>query len=419
MSKGKGKEEDPVELSDTDSDTDFFTVKRRLAPIRVRAPSPEYISSDGNDDDDDDEEAEGAKKKKKKRRRLKPTPKPTLPEWTRREHSQQAQSRKSARAGTDDRSGRGASTQASDILSLVSSSDEESAPAGGARASKERRPRVKLTPPPEIDEETRAALARDLDATFQAPEEVLDSPEPQPTPATPKRPADSSPVVQVTVRMVADPDRYTDASINAIRGYERARIIQARRNETVSALIKVLADRVNKLPEEILVTYNGRRIFATSQTLLQLGIFESAEFSGYERATWDKLERQRKADQARLLGVESREDAADDNADNDGTPRRVTSGSPDTSGAGASKEAPAPPADETQRVRIIVRGAKGDEIRFATKVTTPASTILKYYCSKSGIAEIGLSLWWDGEAVEPTTTLEELDVENGDIVEVR
>lgn len=86
--------------------------------IRVRAPSPEYISSDGGDDDDDDED--GANKKKKKKRRLKPVPKPTLPEWTRRQHSQQAQSRKNARAGTDERSGRGASTQAASDILLVS-----------------------------------------------------------------------------------------------------------------------------------------------------------------------------------------------------------------------------------------------------------------------------------------------------------
>lgn len=52
------------------------------------------------------------------------------------------------------------------------------------------------------------------------------------------------------------------------------------------ALIKVLADRVKKLPEEILVTYQGRRIFATSQTLLQLGIFESAEFCAYWCKAW-------------------------------------------------------------------------------------------------------------------------------------
>lgn len=142
--------------------------------------------------------------------------------------------------------------------------------------------------------------------------------------------------------------------------------------------------------------------------------------AGYEKPIWEKFERQRKAEQARLLGVDTSEEAAD-GTDNNGSPRRVASGSPDTSGTagGASTEAPAKPADETQRVRIIVRGAKADEIRFATKVTTPASTILKYYCSKSGIDETGLSLWWDGEAVEPTSTLEELEVENGDIVEVR
>ncbi|KAL1413537.1 hypothetical protein Q8F55_001311 [Vanrija albida] len=399
MSKGKGKEAeveaDPIELSDTDSDVDFFTVKRRAPPVRVRAPSPAYISSGGDDDD----EASGKGKKKTKRRRTKPAPKPTLPDWTRRPRR---------RAGSDERSGRGASTQASDIVT-VSSDEGEPAP---SRSRPERRPRVKLTPPPEISDERRAELAAALDARFEqavhAAEVVDDSPErPRPPPARSSDPAHN---VQVTVRMVADPDRSDLASENAIRGYERARVINVNRNEPVSALIKVVADRIKKLPEEILFTYNGRRIFATSQTLLQLGIFESGhEISGYERRIWDSIERKRKEEQARLFGGESSLGGASD----EGT-LRVASGSPDHATA-----APAAPAvDEGQRVRIMVRGTKG-EIRFATKVTTLASTIIKYYCKKSEIDETGLSMYWDGEVVPPDTSLEAIEVENGDIVEIR
>lgn len=80
-----------------------------------------------------------------------------------------------------------------------------------------------------------ACAPANASATFQVPVEVDESPEPEPARASPKHPADSGQVVQVTVRMVADPDRYTDASANAIRGYERARIIQASRVSLATA----------------------------------------------------------------------------------------------------------------------------------------------------------------------------------------
>lgn len=98
----------------------------------------------------------------------------------------------------------------------------------------------------------------------------------------------------ITIAMVADPDRKATASAKAIQHYERSQVYHIARvsaalaqwnsgaradtlqNSPMHDVLEVLAERVQKPTSDLLLVYEGRRLYAMSQTPGQLGIFDSA-----------------------------------------------------------------------------------------------------------------------------------------------
>lgn len=127
---------------------------------------------------------------------------------------------------------------------------------------------------------------------------------------------------------------------------------------------------------------------------------DSAE--GYEKATWEKIQERQRAERAKLL----QEGRADD----------VPSSQQEE---GGSPTPPSPPANEdNDKLRLVIRGAAG-EVRFACSATTAVSKICAFYCSKFELpgAE-NARLKFDGEVFEGDTTIGDMDLESGDMVDI-
>lgn len=75
----------------------------------------------------------------------------------------------------------------------------------------------------------------------------------------------------------------------------------------------------------------------------------------------------------------------------------------------------------SEKVKLVLRGPKGEEWRFSVSKTTLVSSMLKYYCSKSGLDEsemVNLRLSFDGEHFDSTATVEDMELESGDLIDV-
>lgn len=199
----------------------------------------------------------------------------------------------------------------------------------------------------------------------------------------------------------------------------------------------MLADRLQKLPDELVLVHNDRRIFATGQPLDRLDLFDGSELSacargraracasarrwagadaaaGYEKYAWEAAERRRKEDRARRLAVLD-PDTFDALAGADEADARV-GGAAEVAAAGA----PEPAAPPVERIRLTLRGAKG-EFRLAATKTTTAAKMCRYYCSKTGADPAGVGDMWiemDGERVDPEQTVDGMELENDDLVDV-
>lgn len=134
----------------------------------------------------------------------------------------------------------------------------------------------------------------------------------------------------------------------------------------------------------------------------------------YEKVVWEKVqELQRKAERERLFG-----DDDDFGASPTGSPSKSKAGSPAPDTAAAS--VPEPVEDEN-KVKMKLRGAAGELNTRATK-ETKVSTLIKYYCTKFNIAAdraAGMYLDLDGEQFTGDSTVNDLDLEDGDMVDVK
>lgn len=73
-----------------------------------------------------------------------------------------------------------------------------------------------------------------------------------------------------------------------------------------------------------------------------------------------------------------------------------------------------------QKVKLHLRGPKG-ELHFSAAPTTLVSTILKFYCNKQGVdaSEVHrFRLEFDGEHFDGDATVEDMEVESGDLIDV-
>lgn len=131
---------------------------------------------------------------------------------------------------------------------------------------------------------------------------------------------------------------------------------------------------------------------------------------GYEKAVWDRMEGARKA---RLLSAMTRDEAdAVAQSSNEGGKAAGQAPTADTAGE------PSPPK-AAGRIALKLRGAWGEH-SFGVKAHHTVGQVIAYYCTKVGRAgqEGKVRFMWDGDAQDPEVTMEELEVESGDSVDM-
>ncbi|GFZ44069.1 hypothetical protein JCM24511_01790 [Saitozyma sp. JCM 24511] len=422
----KGKEKaGPVVLDDEeDSDTDFFTARRPTRirqitpPARRSSPPPSsaiIISSDS------DSASEG-KKLPRSKKAAKPKSKPVqLADWTKRGVSGSGRNRK--RGGTEaKRSG-----SATDAI-IILSSDDEVAPRrdkGKGKEEPKKRFRTSLTPPPEMTQAQLQGIRDIIDRALPIEGPPVDD-EAEQSFSGSTAPRDSNgdrqDQIRVTVRMVADPARKeAGASAAAIKAYEKVRIFTCVSRDPVSILLKDLAHRIGKLPEDIVLAHEGQRIVVTRVSWAALGYGDAAELAGYEKPFWERLE-----DEKRKRRMAHLDDLGGGESSTPQPPGRSPGAG---SGAGAER-APSPSPGPTgttpiapTQIKLLMRGHWG-EVKFAVKVSAAATVtvqqLIAHYCKKVGKEgmEGKVKLSWDGESQESGTTVEELGAESGDMIDM-
>lgn len=172
-----------------------------------------------------------------------------------------------------------------------------------------------------------------------------------------------------------------------------------------------LGDRINRDPGNLVLEYQGGRIFYNTMTPLQLGIAADAEVDMrcYEKPVWDKLHPKETA----------RKKAQDDDVQID-----LSAGDKGKGKAVVNTVDITPPPREATpppvaKIIIKLRGKLG-EAKFGVQPHITASQILQTYASRMGKREeVGrLRLILDGEAVEEGATVADMDVESGTLLDV-
>jgi hypothetical protein len=172
-----------------------------------------------------------------------------------------------------------------------------------------------------------------------------------------------------------------------------------------------LGDRINRDPGNLVLEFQGGKIFYDTMTPLQLGISADAEVDMrcYERAVWDKLHPR----EATRAAPEDDDVQVDLSGGDKGKGKAVV----DTVDvAPPPREATPPPV---AKIIIKLRGKLG-EAKFGVQPHITASQILQTYASRMGKREeLGrLRLILDGEAVEEGATVADMDVESGTLLDV-
>ncbi|BEI79976.1 hypothetical protein CcaverHIS002_0105050 [Cutaneotrichosporon cavernicola] len=381
--------------SDRDSDVEFFTHKhvKRVSKKRPRKrpePTTSQLSA-ASCDISDPEEGSNAERQRRRKAKARAKP-PSLPEWTR---SRPSQERGRSRAVERERSA---------SITLVSDGDTPKADKGKGRATdKAKRRRVELTPPPVLAEEELADIERqsrlleEAGVVINDVDDVVEVGSPSPVRDR------SGPQVQITVQMVVDPDKRQPGREQAVAAYEKRRIFHVFETDPLSDLLHALATRVQVPVDQLILVYEGQRIFLSEKTPKQLGI----KFTeGYELPVYEKVQQAERKARLALFGDNPRR--TDKDLD-EGEPSR-RSPSP--------LRAPLPPA--VQKVKLHLRGPKG-ELHFSAAPTTLVSTILKFYCNKQGVDASEahrFRLEFDGEHFEGNSTVGDMDVESGDLIDV-
>ena len=73
---------------------------------------------------------------------------------------------------------------------------------------------------------------------------------------------------------------------------------------------------------------------------------------------------------------------------------------------------------ETNQINLKVVTQDGNEIFFKCKMTTPLEKLMKAFCSRNGVAMNSVRFLFDGNRVNATQTPGELEMEDGDVIDV-
>ncbi|KAK4684823.1 hypothetical protein P7C73_g5346, partial [Tremellales sp. Uapishka_1] len=410
MGSDKGKEVQVVDDDSDGDDLDFFTAKPRkytkpLSPIRITPEKVDYES----EDEDDEGDGEGKKKRKKRPRPPQKKFKP-LPEWTR-----ELSSKRSVDRGSTEERKRRDTTARSDVIEIISSSDEIEIGKGKGKAVAQpaKKRRIVLTPPPELDEARIAQIQRDVEKFMasdpgnpltDAAEDLYPSSDPIPIRSSSPSAARVDRAT-VTVKMVMDPTRLPPgASQRAVKEYEKIRNYTVNRREPLEFMVKALCHSINKTPDDIVLIHNGQKLFSFRMTPIKLGIVDVADMVGYEKTFYERLEQEKKqARAARLAALKSPSPSPDPGS-------RSRNGSPNLT-----------PTTAVVKVKLTLKDNHGREAKVRLSHGTTAGAMLKWFCKKTGRsmddAET-LALVIEGEAVDRNTKIEDMDVDEGDQIDV-
>ena len=70
------------------------------------------------------------------------------------------------------------------------------------------------------------------------------------------------------------------------------------------------------------------------------------------------------------------------------------------------------------RITLKVRSQEGNELVFKIKKNTELKKLMDNYCSRLGITATSWRFIYDGERIKPNNTAEELQMEDGDEIDV-
>ena len=70
------------------------------------------------------------------------------------------------------------------------------------------------------------------------------------------------------------------------------------------------------------------------------------------------------------------------------------------------------------RINLKVVTQDGDEVFFTCKMSTPLDMLMKAFCNRYGVAANSVRFLFDGNRINGSQTPRELDMEDGDVIDV-
>ena len=71
----------------------------------------------------------------------------------------------------------------------------------------------------------------------------------------------------------------------------------------------------------------------------------------------------------------------------------------------------------TKSINIKVKGPDGSEVFFKIKWNTVMRALMEAYCQRSGFDKQGIHFLFEGERIQAYNTPDELDMDEGDVVD--
>ncbi|KAJ9119501.1 hypothetical protein QFC22_003209 [Naganishia vaughanmartiniae] len=258
-------------------------------------------------------------------------------------------------------------------------------------------------------------------------------------------------MLQLTVTMKQDPIRAKVISERALKAYEKPRVFTIGSKCPLDPIYEKLAEVLDKEKEDIILTYNGERIWSSNFTPERLKIYTDEKIEGYEKEAWEVTQAYNQIEQARKLreaelemaqrhaevahSVSAAATAAAHEIEEDDeiAVTSVNIVNPATKGRGLSSSAalgaegtPAlddgadddDDADEDTAtiLALTLRGKEGDA-RAKAKATTKMSALVAYYVKVKKIVT-KMSIELDGEILEGESTVADADLDDGDMLSV-
>jgi hypothetical protein len=264
----------------------------------------------------------------------------------------------------------------------------------------------------------------------------------------------------IIVRMVAEPRRTANgASERAIRAYEKPRTFTLFRvslsqhgttqntddgkDQELDVILCTLAEMLHTGPDQLVLEHKGTRLMSMRLTPNSLKWSDRTELreclathfgffatrrahgwryvsEGYDTEYYARLlEERREHWQLLTSGLQSTGPAA--GGDVGAGVGAAASNSTYSPGAGGGAEAADTPSGAKTSVKLILRGRDGEETKRTIPLSTTAKALVAFFCKswgKSKEESLKYRLELDGEGVAGDTLLGQLDLEDGDMVDV-